>query len=60
MNKDRMAGAAKSAGGSIKETAGKAIGNKKMQAEGMAKKAEGKMQNAAGKGKDAIKKAAKH
>ena len=63
MNKDRMAGSAKSAGGGMKQAAGKAIGSKKMQAEGMAKKAEGKIQNAAGKTKDAIKdanKKAKH
>src|SRR5678816_4539930 len=45
MDKDRIAGSAKAAGGKMKESAGKMMGNKKMQAEGMAKKAEGKLQN---------------
>ncbi len=59
MDKDRIAGAAKSAGGSAKEAAGKLIGDKQMQAEGTAKKVEGKIQNAVGQTKDAIRDAAK-
>ncbi len=59
MNKDRIEGAAKTAGGSIKEAAGKALGDQKMQAEGAAKKFEGKVQNAVGGAKDAIKEQAK-
>lgn len=55
MDKDRIQGAAKTAGGSIKEAAGKALGDQKMQAEGAAKKMEGKVQNAVGGAKDAIR-----
>jgi uncharacterized protein YjbJ (UPF0337 family) len=50
-----MAGAAKEAGGKIKETAGKALGDRKMEAEGAAKQAEGKIQNAVGSAKDAVR-----
>jgi uncharacterized protein YjbJ (UPF0337 family) len=57
MDKDRIEGSAKQAGGSIKEAAGKALGDKKMQAEGTAKKVEGKIQNAAGGIKDAVREA---
>ncbi len=52
MDKDRIAGAAKQAGGAIKENVGAAIGDKKMEAEGAATRAEGKVQNAAGGVKD--------
>jgi uncharacterized protein YjbJ (UPF0337 family) len=52
MDKDRVVGAAKEATGKIKETAGKAVGDKKMEAEGSAKKTEGKVQNAVGGAKD--------
>ena len=55
MNKDRIAGAAKEAKGSIKETVGKAIGDSKLEAEGKADKVEGKIQNAIGGFKDALK-----
>jgi len=56
MNKDRIAGAAKEAKGSIKETVGKAVGDAKMQSDGKADKVEGKVQNAIGGLKDALKK----
>ena len=52
MDKDRIVGAAKEAGGKIKETAGKIVGDKKMEAEGAAEKTEGKIQNAVGGAKD--------
>ncbi len=55
MDKDRIAGAAKKAGGKVKETAGKFVGDKKMEAEGSAKKIEGKIQNAVGGAKDAAR-----
>ena len=55
MDKDRIAGAAKEAGGKIKETAGKIVGDGKMEAEGSAKKTEGKIQNAVGGAKDAVR-----
>jgi uncharacterized protein YjbJ (UPF0337 family) len=56
MNNDRIAGAAKEAKGSIKETVGKVVGDAKMQSDGKADKAEGKIQNAIGGLKDALKK----
>lgn len=59
MDKDRVAGAAKKVGGSIKEGAGKALGDKKMESEGKAKKAEGEIQNAIGGAKDSIREAVK-
>jgi len=56
MDKDRIAGSAKEAKGAIKETAGKALGDAKLTAEGKSDKAEGKVQNAIGGFKDALKK----
>jgi len=56
MNKDRIAGAAKEAKGSVKETIGKAVGDAKMQSDGKADKVEGKVQNAIGGLKDALRK----
>ncbi|MCR0980687.1 CsbD family protein [Roseomonas pecuniae] len=55
MDKDRVEGSLKQAGGAIKENVGAAIGDKKMEAEGAAKRAEGKVQNAAGGVKDAVR-----
>jgi len=55
MNKDRIAGAAKEAKGSVKETVGKVVGDSKLEAEGKADKVEGKIQNAIGGLKDALK-----
>lgn len=55
MNKDRMKGAGKQAQGSVKDTVGKATGNKDMQAEGKADKAGGKAQSTFGKIKDKIR-----
>lgn len=55
VDKDRIKGSAKQAAGAVKETAGKALGDKKMQAEGKADKAEGKAQNAFGSAKDTLR-----
>ncbi len=55
MDKDRIEGTAKQAKGSIKETAGKALGDSKLQGEGQADKAEGKIQNAIGGLKDTLR-----
>ncbi len=55
MDKDRIKGAAKQAKGSIKEAAGKVMGDAKIQAEGKAEKMAGKAQNTAGGIKDAMK-----
>jgi len=54
MDKDRIEGSGKQAKGSIKETAGKALGDAKLEGEGKADKAEGKVQNAIGGLKDAL------
>jgi uncharacterized protein YjbJ (UPF0337 family) len=57
MDKDRVAGSAKEIKGSIKETAGKALGDAKLQSEGKSDKAEGKVQNAIGSLKDTVREA---
>ena len=55
MDKDRIKGSAKQAGGAIKEAAGKATGDSKLQAQGAADKTAGKVQNAVGGVKDAVR-----
>jgi len=45
--------------GAVKETAGKALGDKKTQAEGQAERVEGKAQNTVGGVKDAVREATK-
>lgn len=55
MDKDRIKGSAEQAKGAIKETAGKIIGDAKLESEGKADKAAGKVQNAVGGLKDAIR-----
>lgn len=59
MDKDRVAGTAKQAKGSVKEMAGKVLGDSKLKAEGAADKLAGKAQNAAGSLKDSLRDAAK-
>lgn len=59
MDKDRIAGSAKQAGGSIKEAVGKVTGDDKLKGEGAADKLAGKVQNAVGGVKDAVRDAAK-
>ena len=56
MDSEHVRGAADKAKGVIKETAGKALGDAKLSAEGKSDKAEGKVQNAIGGLKDALKK----
>jgi uncharacterized protein YjbJ (UPF0337 family) len=55
VDKDRIAGAGKQAKGAIKETAGKATGDRKLQSEGKADKAKGKVQNTVGGIKDKVR-----
>jgi uncharacterized protein YjbJ (UPF0337 family) len=55
MDKDRVAGTAKQAAGSIKETTGKAFGDAKLEADGKSEKAVGKIQNAVGGLKDTLR-----
>jgi uncharacterized protein YjbJ (UPF0337 family) len=55
MDKDRVSGAAKQVTGSVKEAAGKLVGDSKMQSDGKAEKIVGKFQNAIGGAKDALR-----
>lgn len=59
MNKDRIAGSAKQAGGAVKQAIGTVTGDAKLKAEGMADKTAGKVQNAVGGVKDAVRDATK-
>jgi uncharacterized protein YjbJ (UPF0337 family) len=55
MDKDRIQGSAEQAKGKVKEVAGKALGDKKLESEGKADKVAGKVQNAIGGLKDAVR-----
>lgn len=55
MDKDRVEGSAKQAKGAVKDAAGKALGDTKLQAEGKGDKFAGKVQNAVGSAKDAAR-----
>ena len=55
MDKDRVEGSAKQLKGDLKNAAGGAVGDSKLQAEGQGDKTEGKVQNALGGVKDAVK-----
>jgi uncharacterized protein YjbJ (UPF0337 family) len=55
VDKDRIVGAAKQVKGAIEEAVGKAVGDAKLTAEGLADKAEGKIQSDIGCAKDELK-----
>jgi len=55
MHKDEAKGAAKDISGSLKEAAGKATGNERLQAEGAGERVEGKVQKGVGALKDAAR-----
>ena len=57
MSKESIEGATQKGVGSVKEAVGKAVGNEKLQAEGMADRAVGTAKEAVGKAKDAVHKA---
>ena len=57
MNKDRIEGSLEQAKGKVKEVAGKATGDSKLQSEGKAQQVAGKVQNAVGGIKDTVKEA---
>lgn len=59
MDKDRIEGTGKKVKGSIKEAAGKATGDAKLETEGKADKLAGRVQNAVGGAKDAVREKAK-
>ena len=55
MDKDRIKGSAEQAKGALKETVGKALGDKKLETEGKTEKVAGKVQNAVGGLRDAVR-----
>jgi uncharacterized protein YjbJ (UPF0337 family) len=55
VDKDRIKGSAEQIKGSVKEAAGKAFGDKKLETEGKTDVAAGKVQNAIGGLKDAVR-----
>ena len=55
MHKDEAKGAAKDIKGSVKEAAGKATGDERLEAEGAADRVEGKVQKGVGALKDAAR-----
>ena len=59
MHKDEIKGAARDAKGSLKEAAGKATGNERLEAEGVAEKTAGKIQKGVGNLKEAARNALK-
>ncbi len=52
---DKIAGAGNKAAGTVKQTLGKAMGNKKMEAEGAGQKARGNVQEKVGDAKSRVK-----
>jgi uncharacterized protein YjbJ (UPF0337 family) len=55
MDRQRIEGGLKKASGTIKETAGNAIGDRHLETEGKAEKAEGRVRSNAGRAMDAIR-----
>lgn len=55
IDSDRTEGSLKQTGGSIKEGAGKLLGDEKMKREGQAAQGEGELQNAWGGTKDKVR-----
>jgi uncharacterized protein YjbJ (UPF0337 family) len=59
VDKEHVKGAADKAKGAVKDSAGKMMGDKSLQAEGKMDKAKGEAHRIAGDVKDAVRKAAK-
>jgi len=59
VNRDQVTGAAKQAKGAVKDAAGKAVGNERLQAEGKADKIAGKVQKGYGDAKEKVRDALK-
>jgi len=59
MSKEGIEGATQKGVGAVKEAVGKTVGNRKLQAEGIADKVAGSAKETVGKAKDSIHKATK-
>jgi uncharacterized protein YjbJ (UPF0337 family) len=55
MDKNRVAGSAKQAKGTLKEAVGKATGSRRLQDKGAADRADGRVRSATGRVKDSVK-----
>jgi uncharacterized protein YjbJ (UPF0337 family) len=55
MNKDRIKGTGRKAKGALKEAAGKATGDRRLEAEGKGDKVAGSLQKTVGRAKDRLK-----
>jgi uncharacterized protein YjbJ (UPF0337 family) len=55
MDKDRIKGSADQAKGAVKDTAGKILGDRKLEAEGKLDKLKGKAESAVGGAKDTLR-----
>jgi uncharacterized protein YjbJ (UPF0337 family) len=55
---DKIKGLANEAVGNVKQAVGKAVGNRRLEGEGMVQERKGEVQQAVGKAKDAVKKMA--
>ena len=53
---DKIKGLANEAAGNVKQAVGKAVGNDRMRADGIAQEVKGDAQQTVGKAKDAVKK----
>ena len=60
MHKDQVKGTMKDMKGSVKESAGRATGDRNLEAEGAGEKTMGKLQKGVGNLKDAARNALKH
>jgi uncharacterized protein YjbJ (UPF0337 family) len=60
MSTNRVEGAIDKGVGAVKEAAGKAVGNERLEAEGAAQKVKGDVQNKVGQAQDKIGDAIKH
>ena len=55
MDRQRVQGGLKKTTGTLKEKAGKALGDHHLESQGKAEKAEGRLRSGAGKAKDAVR-----
>jgi uncharacterized protein YjbJ (UPF0337 family) len=55
MDRERIKGGVKKGAGTIKEKAGKALGDRNLEGRGKAEKAEGHIRSGVGKAKDAVR-----